>query len=160
MRWCESHDEPDEKRAFGGAYARVYGAILDELRTIDTMPRRSRFRAKAIRKLVEWESMTPEAIAAATGFTVAQVRETLRDMHRVFVPVDEIQVAMPKPDAMPLELLDELQPDDRVFLLKVFTDGPEAVAEELGVTAGHRRRMEVVHAAVAGILRAEKEKSK
>ncbi len=134
MKWCESHDEPDARKAFGGAYARVYGSILDELRTIDTMPRRSRLRAKAIKKLVEWENMTPEAIASATGFTVVHVRETLRDMQRVFVPVDEIQVAMPKPDAMPLELLDELQPDDRVFLLRVFTDGPAVIAKEMGVT--------------------------
>lgn len=135
MKWCEAHDETDEKRAFGSAYARVYGSILDELRTIDTMPRRSRFRAKAIRKLVEWETMTPEAIAGATGFTVVQVRETLRDMQRVFVPVDEVQVAIPKPSGLPLELLENIEEKDRVFLLRVLgEDGPAVIAAEMGLT--------------------------
>ena len=135
MKWCSSHDEPDEKKAFGSAYARVYGSILDELRQFDTMPRRSRQRAKKIKALVEWEAMTPEAIAAATGFSVAKVRETLRDLSRRMVPVDELQIAAPKPDAMPLELLENIEEKDRVFLLRVFgEDGPAVIAKELGLT--------------------------
>ena len=135
MKWCSEHDEPDQKKAWGRAYARVYGAILDWLRSEDYLGRRTRARARKIKAVDGWEGMSHEALAFATGIPVVAVRETIRQMSRTLVNIDDVQIAEAKPSGLPLELLENIEEKDRVFLLRVFgEDGPAVIAEELGLT--------------------------
>lgn len=135
MKWCADHDEPDPQRAWGLAYARVHGAILDWFRAEDYLGRRTRLRAQKIKSIDQWEDLSPEALAKATGIPVAAVRETLRQMSRTIVNIDEVQIAQEKPSGLPLELLDNIEEKDRVFLLRVFgEDGPAVIAAEMGLT--------------------------
>lgn len=135
MKWASCHDEPDEQKAWGLAYARVYGAILDWFRSEDYLGRRTRLRAKKIKSIDQWEDLSPEALASATGIPVAAVKETLRQMSRTLVNIDDVQIAQEKPSGLPLELLDNIEEKDRVFLLRVFgEDGPAVIAKEMGLT--------------------------
>ena len=135
MKWCSEHDESDPQRAWGRAYARVYGAILDWLRSEDPLGRRTRARAKKIKAVDGWEGMSPDALAFATGIPVVAVRETLRQMSRTIVNIDDVQIAEAKPSGLPLELLENIEEKDRVFLLRVFgEDGPAVIAKEMGLT--------------------------
>ena len=135
MKWVSEHDDPDPQRAWGRAYARVYGAVLDGLRREDYLGRRTRLRAKRIKAVDQWEGMSPVALASATGIPVAAVKETLRQMSRTIVNIDEVQIAEEKPSGLPLELLDNIEEKDRVFLLRVLgEDGPAALAREMGLT--------------------------
>lgn len=135
MKWCSEHDEPDPKKAWGRAYARVYGAILDGLRREDYLGRRTRLRAKKIKSIDRWEDKSPEALASATGIPVAAVTETLRQMSRTIVNIDDVQIAEEKPSGLPLEMLENIEEKDRVFLLRVFgEDGPAVIAKEMGLT--------------------------
>ena len=135
MKWCADHDEPDPQKAWGRAYARVYGAVLDGLRREDYLGRRTRLRAKRIKAVDGWEGMSHEALASATGVSVVAVRETLRQMSRTIVNIDDVQVSEEKPSGLPLELLENIEEKDRVFLLRVFgEDGPAVIAKEMGLT--------------------------
>ena len=135
MKWCSEHDDPDPKKAWGRAYARVYGAILDGLRREDYLGRRTRLRAKKIKAVDGWEGMSHEALSDATGIPVAAVKETLRQMSRTLVNIDYVQISEEKPSGLPLELLDNIEEKDRVFLLRVFgEDGPAVIAKEMGLT--------------------------
>lgn len=135
MRWAMDHDEPDPQKAWGRAYARVYGAILDGLRQEDYLGRRTRLRAKKIKAIDGWEEMRPEALSAATGIKVSALKETLRQMSRRVVNIDDVQIAEEKPSGLPLELLDNIEEEDRVFLLRVLgEDGPAVIAAEMGLT--------------------------
>ena len=63
------------------------------------------------------------------------VRETLRQMSRTIVNIDDVQVSEEKPSGLPLELLENIEEKDRVFLLRVFgEDGPAVIAKEMGLT--------------------------
>lgn len=135
MKWCSEHDEPDPQKAWGRAYARVYGAILDWLRSEDYLGRRTRARARKIKAVDGWEGMSHEALSRATGIPVAAVKETLRQMRRTIVNIDDVQISEEKPSGLPLELLENIEEKDRVFLLRVFgEEGPAVIAKELGVT--------------------------
>ena len=135
MKWCSEHDDPDPQKAWGLAYARVHGAILDWFRAEDYLGRRTRLRAKKIKSVSMWEDLSPVTLASATGIPVAAVRETLRQMSRTLVNIDDVQIAEEKPSGLPLELLDNIEEKDRVFLLRVLgEDGPAALAREMGLT--------------------------
>jgi len=135
MKWASCHDEPDPKKAWGRAYARVYGAVLDGLRREDYLGRRTRARARKIKAVDGWECLSPVALASATGIPVAAVRDTLRQMSRTLVNIDDVQISEEKPSGLPLELLDNIEEKDRVFLLRVFgEDGPAVIATEMGLT--------------------------
>ena len=135
MKWCSEHDDPDPQKAWGLAYARVHGAILDWFRAEDYLGRRTRLRAKKIKSVSMWEDLSPVTLASATGIPVAAVRETLRQMSRTLVNIDDVQIAQEKPSGLPLELLDNIEEKDRVFLLRVLgEDGPAALAREMGLT--------------------------
>ena len=135
MKWCADHNESDPQMAWGRAYARVYGAILDWLRRADYLGRRTRRIAKKIKLLDRWEDMSPEAVASATGVGAARIRETLRQMSRTIVNIDDVQIAQEKPSGLPLELLDNIEEKDRVFLLRVLgEEGPAVIAAEMGLT--------------------------
>lgn len=135
MKWASCHDDTDQQIAWGRAYARVYGAVLDGLRREDYLGRRTRLRARKIKAVDRWEDLSPVALASATGIPVAAVNETLRQMSRTIVNIDEVQIAQEKPSGLPLELLDNIEEKDRVFLLRVFgEDGPAVIAKEMGLT--------------------------
>ena len=81
-------DAWDEERgvAFSTfAYTRIRGAILDELRRLDVLPRGRRERVRELDKLVQHLAHeqgvppTPEQIAAAAGITLDELDEALCD---------------------------------------------------------------------------------
>ena len=56
-------------------------------------------------------------------------------MSRTLVNIDDVQIAEAKPSGLPLEMLDNIEEKDRVFLLRVFgEEGPAALAHEMGLT--------------------------
>ncbi|MGZ4403092.1 MAG: sigma-70 family RNA polymerase sigma factor, partial [Gaiellaceae bacterium] len=70
------------------AIARIKGAIIDELRALDWVPRSVRSRAREIeRAIAELEAKlgtapTDEEIAAKIGITVAELEDSLTDISR------------------------------------------------------------------------------
>lgn len=80
-RWpayCAAKGYDPEAFQFYRAYTlrRMRGAILDYLRSQDWVPRSTRTRAKALRDAGQDRGLSDEALAAATGMTAAEVRET------------------------------------------------------------------------------------
>jgi RNA polymerase sigma factor FliA len=81
--------DPDREIKFETfAIARIRGAIIDELRTLDWVPRSVRARARQIeRAIAELEAKlarapTDEEIAAKVGITVDELDESLHDISR------------------------------------------------------------------------------
>src|SRR3954466_1887333 len=82
-------DEPDPDVKFETyAIARIKGSILDELRSLDWVPRSVRSRARQIeRAMAELEAKfarapTDEEIAAKVGITVDELEGSLTDISR------------------------------------------------------------------------------
>jgi RNA polymerase sigma factor for flagellar operon FliA len=80
-RWpvyCEKNGHNPEAFEYFYAYAlrRMRGSILDALRTADWVTRSARTRAKALREAGQDRGLSDAALAAATGMSVAEVRET------------------------------------------------------------------------------------
>jgi RNA polymerase sigma factor for flagellar operon FliA len=84
---------PHEARAY--CYTRVHGAVLDELRRLDPLPRRTRARvtriARATVTLMGELGREPAdfEVAEATGLTAGQVREAGRFAAAETCPLDE-----------------------------------------------------------------------
>ena len=81
--------EPDRDIKFETyAIARIRGAIIDELRTLDWVPRSVRSRARQIERAIgELEAKlgrapSDEEIAAKVGITVDELDESLNDISR------------------------------------------------------------------------------
>jgi RNA polymerase sigma factor for flagellar operon FliA len=92
-RWQEycaqqGHD-PHATRYFG-AYAmqRMRGAMLDAMRSQDWVTRSARTRAKQLRDAGQDQGRTTAELAAATGMTEAEVRETIALVSRKPVSID------------------------------------------------------------------------
>src|SRR4051812_17054860 len=70
------------------AIARIKGAIIDELRAMDWVPRSVRSRAREIERAIAeleaklGEAPTDEQIAAKVGITVAELEDSLTDISR------------------------------------------------------------------------------
>jgi RNA polymerase sigma factor for flagellar operon FliA len=85
------HYDPTRKEPFlGFAEKRIRGAVLDELRRGDIMPRRVRQMARKIGQTIqqlehEHGVATDEAVAAALGVTVQVYREELEQLVHVTV---------------------------------------------------------------------------
>jgi RNA polymerase sigma factor for flagellar operon FliA len=81
--------EPDRDVKFETyAIARIKGAIIDELRAMDWVPRSVRSRAREIERAIAeleaklGEAPTDEQIAAKVGITVEELEESLSDIAR------------------------------------------------------------------------------
>jgi RNA polymerase sigma factor for flagellar operon FliA len=106
----ESHQrfDPTQGIAFSTfAYQRIHGAMLDEARRLDILPRRLRARAVLLKKRTQEltsklaRDPTREELAQATGWTVEKIDE-IQMMTLDFAPLEEIdQVASDQFD--PLE---------------------------------------------------------
>ena len=78
------------------AIARIKGAIIDELRALDWVPRSVRTRAREIERVIaELErtlkrAPTDEEIAAKVGITVDDLYRPLRDLRSSLVALDEL----------------------------------------------------------------------
>lgn len=80
-RWpayCAAKGHDPEAFHYFRAYAlrRMRGSMLDYLRTQDWVTRSARTRAKALREAGQDRGLSDEALAKATGMTLAEVRET------------------------------------------------------------------------------------
>ena len=89
--------EPDRGLTFETyAMVRIRGAIIDELRSIDWVPRSVRARAKAVEQAYQrleaelHRAPTDAELAAAVELTAAQLRRTLQDIsQRGVISLDE-----------------------------------------------------------------------
>ena len=100
------------------AIARIKGAIIDELRALDWVPRSVRSRAREIeRAIAELEAKlgrapTDEQIAAKIGITVDELEDSLTDISRSSIAaLDELWSVSGEGDQV--SLLDTIEDDDR-----------------------------------------------
>jgi RNA polymerase sigma factor for flagellar operon FliA len=114
----ESHQrfDPTQGISFSSfAYQRIHGAMLDEARRLDILPRRLRARAVLLKKRVQeltsrlGRDPSREELAQATGWTVEKIEET-QMMTLDFASLDEIEQTIPG-DFDPLEDLINLRQD-------------------------------------------------
>ncbi len=159
---------PDsEARAF--CYTRVRGAILDELRRLDPLSRRTRSRVKTVNRasddLASELGREPAdfEVAAATGLTVGDVRESNRIAVIEFCPMD-LFPSGPKSDLhdptipCPAEsavwddititirdALDRLSPNQSLALRRYYLEDAtlDMIAGELGVSRERARQIRV-----------------
>jgi RNA polymerase sigma factor for flagellar operon FliA len=102
---AEAADRYDETRAepfIAFAEKRIRGAVIDELRRGDVMPRRMRTLARQVGQVIqrleqEHGEATDEAVAAAMNVTVEEYRDNLEQIVQVSVgaleDVDDIEVS-------------------------------------------------------------------
>ena len=101
------------------AIARIKGAIIDELRALDWVPRSVRSRAREIERTIgELESKlgrapTDEEIAAKIGITTAELEDSLTDISRSSIAaLDELWSVSGEGDQV--SLLDTLEDPDSI----------------------------------------------
>jgi RNA polymerase sigma factor FliA len=131
--------EPDRDVKFETyAIARIKGAIIDELRAMDWVPRSVRSRAREIeRAIAELEAKqgtapTDEQIAAKVGITVEELEESLADIARSSIAaLDELWTVSGGGDQ--IALIDTIEdtdaPDPQSTLSQ--TEMKEAIADAI-----------------------------
>ncbi len=92
----DRYDESKRDTFAGYASLRIRGAILDELRGMDTVPRRARARSRVLKAAVEvleqrhQRAPTDAELRAHLGLTPAQLKERVAEAQAVFfVPLDK-----------------------------------------------------------------------
>jgi len=130
--------EPDRDVKFETyAIARIKGAIIDELRAMDWVPRSVRSRAREIeRAIAELEAKlgtapTDEQIAAKVGITVEELEESLAEIARSSIAALDELWTVSGGDAIALidTIEDESGPDPESTLEQ--TEVKEALAEAI-----------------------------
>ncbi|MCF7686924.1 MAG: sigma-70 family RNA polymerase sigma factor [Cephaloticoccus sp.] len=159
---------PDrEARAF--CYARVRGAIFDELRRLDPLSRHTRTRVKTVNRATN--ALTNQLgrepadyeVAAATGLTIGDVRESNRIAVIEFCPLDysstgtkadlhdtttpcPAEAAVQDDVALSVQAaLDRLQPNQALTLRRYYLEDAtlDMIALELGVSRERVRQIRV-----------------
>ena len=144
---------------------RIRGAMLDEMRSSDWVTRSMRARAKALRDAGQDLGRTEDELAAATGLTRKQVRDTLAgvaarpvsfdaETHDVPDPGDtESQAAVSSVLAAVVRAMDGLDAETRVILAFRYHQGLEfgeiagrLRTDESRVTELHNAGVLVIHA--------------
>jgi RNA polymerase sigma factor for flagellar operon FliA len=132
--------EPDRDVKFETyAIARIKGAIIDELRAMDWVPRSVRSRAREIeRAIAELESKlgtapTDEQIAAKVGITVEELEESLADIARSSIAALDELWSPGGSDGDQIALIDTIEdadaPDPQSRLSQ--TEMKEAIADAI-----------------------------
>jgi len=132
--------EPDRDVKFETyAIARIKGAIIDELRAMDWVPRSVRSRAREIERAIgeleakQGTAPTDEQIAAKVGITVAELEDSLADIARSSIAaLDELwTVSGSGGDQIALidTIEDEDAPDPQSTLSQ--TEMKEAIADAI-----------------------------
>ncbi|GIU95012.1 MAG: RNA polymerase sigma factor WhiG [Gaiellaceae bacterium] len=131
--------DPDREIKFETfAIARIRGAIIDELRSLDWVPRSVRTRARQIEQAIaalEKELLrapTDEEIAKKLGISLAELEESLREISRTSVAaLDELWSPSGTGDQVSLidTIEDESGPDPELSLEQ--TEVREALAEAI-----------------------------
>ena len=119
------------------AIARIKGAIIDELRALDWVPRSVRSRAREIERAIgELEAKTglaptDEQIAAKIGISVDELEESLADISRSSIAaLDELWSVSGEGDQ--ISLMDTIEDETG--------PRPEAALDETETARGARRR--------------------
>jgi RNA polymerase sigma factor for flagellar operon FliA len=171
-RWeayCERNGYSPEAVHYFGAYAlrRMRGSVMDFLRASDWATRSARQRAKRLQAAGGGTGMTHAELAAVTGMTVAQVRQTEAAVACKPVSLDEGDRDIPEAQDVEAQaamrlLLEQvaavrwrLSPAAQVVLALRYYEGRElaAIAEALGlavteVSALHDEGVRAVHGSV------------
>jgi RNA polymerase sigma factor for flagellar operon FliA len=132
--------EPDRDVKFETyAIARIKGAIIDELRAMDWVPRSVRSRAREIeRAIAELEAKsgtapTDEEIAKKVGITVAELEESLTDIARSSIAALDELWTVSGGDGDQIALIDTIEdtdaPDPQHSL--AHTEMKEAIADAI-----------------------------
>jgi RNA polymerase sigma factor for flagellar operon FliA len=111
--------EPDRDVKFETyAIARIKGAIIDELRAMDWVPRSVRSRAREIERAIGeleaklGEAPTDEQIAAKVGITVAELEDSLTDIARSSIAALDELWTVSGGDGDSVALIDTLEDED------------------------------------------------
>jgi RNA polymerase sigma factor for flagellar operon FliA len=110
--------EPDRDVKFETyAIARIKGAIIDELRAMDWVPRSVRSRAREIERAIGeleaklGEAPTDEQIAAKVGITVAELEDSLTDIARSSIAALDELWTVSGGDGDQIALIDTIEDD-------------------------------------------------
>jgi RNA polymerase sigma factor for flagellar operon FliA len=111
--------EPDRDVKFETyAIARIKGAIIDELRAMDWVPRSVRSRAREIERAIGeleaklGEAPTDEQIAAKVGITVAELEDSLTDIARSSIAALDELWTVSGGDGDQVALIDTIEDED------------------------------------------------
>ena len=158
-----------EKCARAFCYARVRGAIFDELRRLDPLSRRTRKRVKTVNRATDvltsqlGREPADYEVAEVTGLTIGDVRESNRiaviemcplDLHPAGPPAELHDPMAPCPAeaaanddiAMAVrEALERLQPNQALALRRYYLEDAtlDMIADELGVSRERARQIRV-----------------
>jgi RNA polymerase sigma factor for flagellar operon FliA len=132
--------EPDRDVKFETyAIARIKGAIIDELRAMDWVPRSVRSRAREIERAIGeleaklGEAPTDEQIAAKVGITVEELEESLTDIARSSIAALDELWTVSGGDGDQVALIDTIEdqdaPDPQSALSQ--TEMKEAIADAI-----------------------------
>jgi RNA polymerase sigma factor for flagellar operon FliA len=132
--------EPDRDVKFETyAIARIKGAIIDELRAMDWVPRSVRSRAREIERAIaeleakQREAPTDEQIAAKVGITVEELEESLSDIARSSIAALDELWTVSGSDGDQVALIDTIEdqdaPDPQSSLSQ--TEMKEAIADAI-----------------------------
>jgi RNA polymerase sigma factor for flagellar operon FliA len=132
--------EPDRDVKFETyAIARIKGAIIDELRAMDWVPRSVRSRAREIERAIAeleaklGEAPTDEQIAAKVGITVEELEESLSDIARSSIAALDELWTVSGSDGDQVALIDTIEdteaPDPQSSLSQ--TEMKEAIADAI-----------------------------
>jgi RNA polymerase sigma factor for flagellar operon FliA len=172
---AERYDESRAEPFLAFAEKRIRGAVIDELRRGDVMPRRLRRLARTIGEVIQNlerqnGEATDEAVAAALGVTVEHYRENLEQIVHVTVGALEIDhdTMMPTGDEASPEVLatharamtrvraalDRIDKRDQLLLALYYNE--ELTYTEIGEVMGvTRSRVCQLHGRAIARLRAE-----
>ncbi|MCC8193167.1 MAG: FliA/WhiG family RNA polymerase sigma factor [Deltaproteobacteria bacterium] len=160
------------------AESRIRGAMLDELRSLDWLPRSLRQRVRLLDETIQrlegvsGKSPTEEELAAETGLETKEVRQGLEALQsKLCLSLDAIQdtfagdgvFADGEPYAKTADqeilervtsLIDQLTPREKLVLSLYYTDelNMRETAEVMGITEG---RVSQLHSQALGRLRRE-----
>jgi RNA polymerase sigma factor FliA len=132
--------EPDRDVKFETyAIARIKGAIIDELRAMDWVPRSVRSRAREIERAIAeleaklGEAPTDEQIAAKVGITVEELEDSLSDIARSSIAALDELWTVSGSDGDQVALIDTIEdtdaPDPQSTLSQ--TEIKEAIADAI-----------------------------
>lgn len=134
VKFCQSWDGEEDQHCHRAARKRIYGEILDELRRMDHVGRRTRWQIKKIKAVDGWEDKPHREIAAITGLSESQVKIAVEIATSETISIDDVQVAQETQVGFPVDLLEFIDEKDRVFLVRVFSGRSDELAAERGVS--------------------------
>jgi RNA polymerase sigma factor FliA len=135
---------------------RVYGALIDAIRSADWATRSLRTRAKALQEAGQDKGVPEKELAARSGMSVREVRQTIHGMSQrpVYLESEDLDIVSPsgdvESDAFTSDLLGsmvgairDLEPEQQIVLTLHYFKGLQLqeVARTMGISESRASQM-------------------